>query len=131
MIGLINASALRSNVGRSHDMSASECGAYLQRYAGSKLRLWVYDRSHSKLVVRASAAPLNLAPIDVVFTSTHNVRSPVFWTAGEIVIEDDGRQVRFLDRSADVAIAASDFVIVVQDEFPSSVWEFQPFSQNA
>jgi hypothetical protein len=131
MIVLINASAIRPDTGSSKDLSATECMAYLQRYAGSKMQLWIYDRSHSKLVVRASKVPPNLAPIDIVFSATDDVRSPAFWESGAVEIQDDSRHVRFVDRNAGVAIIASDFGIVVQDGYPTSIWEFQPFSQNA
>jgi hypothetical protein len=131
MISLINASAIRPHDGPSQDLSVPECVAYLRRYAGSKMRLWIYDRSHSKLVVRASKVPPNLAPIDLVFSGTDDVRSPVFWESGDIEVEYDGEHVRFIDRRAGVAIIASDFGIVVQDGYPTSIWEFQSFSQEA
>jgi hypothetical protein len=125
MITLINASAFRSDEGRSSEMTPEGCQRYLVQYASSKIRLWAYHCSLSRLVLRLDR-PTNqsLPPIDLVFVGVSDIRCPVLWLLGAIEICHDAElsETVFRVPSADVAISASDLTIVVQDEYPHKVW---------
>jgi hypothetical protein len=126
MIALINASAFRSDEGGSSSLTPEDCQTYLAQYGSSKVRLWAYHCSLSRLVLRIDRpAHESLRPIDLVFVSVSDIRCPVHWLFGglEIRHEPDSSKALFRVPSADVLITASDLTIVVQDEYPDKVWE--------
>ncbi|HRZ38139.1 MAG TPA: hypothetical protein P5534_17470 [Candidatus Paceibacterota bacterium] len=127
MITLINASAFRSDEGGSTPLTPEGCREYLTRYASSKVRLWAYHCSLSRLVLRIDRpAHESLRPIDLVFVSVSDIRCPVHWLLGAIEIRDNPESpVLFGVPSADVSISASDLTIVVQDEYPHKLWELE------
>ena len=94
------------------------------------MRLWLYDRSHSKLVLRISGAPSELPHLDLVFTATEDVRCPASWTSTQMALESVDCGLRFVDRGACVAIIASDITLIVQDGHPDSVWEYRPIGNE-
>src|SRR5689334_22774063 len=87
MIALINASAIRSEEGGSRSLTIEQCQEYLAPYASSKVRLWVYHPSLSRLVLRIERpASEPLQPIDLLFVGVSDIRSPVHWAFGPIEI---------------------------------------------
>ena len=126
MITLINASAFHSDEGRSSPMTPDGCQKHLAQYASSKIRLWAYHCSLSRLVLRIDRpASESLAPIDLVFVGLSDIRCPVHWVFGSIEICHDSQAQKavFTVPSAGVSICASDLTIVVQDEYPNKLWE--------
>lgn len=125
MISLINASALRSKEGGSSSLTPEKCQAYLTQYVPSKVRLWAYHCSLSRLVFKIDH-PANdkFQPIDLLFVGLSDIRCPVFWVLGAIEIHRDSKSedTVFAVSSAGVSVCASDLTIVVQDEYPQKVW---------
>jgi hypothetical protein len=131
MISLINASAFRpeNEAQVSSSLTAKACREFLGQYASSKVRLWTYSASLSRLVFRVtSPAKQELRPIDLVFVGLTQVRCPVHWIVGKLEISDDpdplAQKTAFTFSLADVSIIASDLVIVVQDGYPR-MWELE------
>jgi len=128
MISLLNASAFRSerDEDRSKTLTPEECQSYLAQYASSKIRLWKYNCSLSRLVLRVERpADGRLLPIDLVFVALSDIRCPVHWTLGASQIRDDRDScgTTFEVLSAGVSLLASDLTIVVHDEYPHRYWE--------
>lgn len=129
MITLINASAFRSEEGRSREMTPEEGQSHLAPYAGSKVRLWAYHCSLSRLVLRVDRPTSHgLPPIDLGFVGVSDIRCPVYWLLGPIEIcpDTDSSNTVFEIPSAAVSISASSLIIVVQDEYPHKMWELEP-----
>jgi hypothetical protein len=128
MISLITASALRSDKGGSRSLTHQECQEFLAPYALSKIRLWAYHCSLSRLVLRIDRpADESFKQIDLLFVGVSDIRSPVHWLLGAIEIRQDQElsKTLFAVPSADVLISASDLTIIVQDEWPHKVWELE------
>ena len=126
MIALINASAFRSEESGSGSLTPEVCQEYLAQYGSSKVRLWAYHCSLSRLVLRIDRPALeSLRPIDLVFVGVSDIRCPVHWVFGAIEIchGPESSKTSFRVPSADVSISASDLTIVVQDEYPDKIWE--------
>jgi hypothetical protein len=126
MITLINASAFRSDEGRSSEMTPEGCQKHLAQYASSKIRLWAYHCSLSRLVLSIDRpASESVPPIDLLFFGLSDIRCPVHWVFGAIEICQDSelQKTVFTVSSAGVSICASDLTIVVQDEYPNKLWE--------
>ena len=128
MITIINASAFLSKEGGSSTLTPEDCQKYLAQYVSSKIRLWAYKCSLSRLVLRIDR-PANegLPPIGLVFVALSDIRCPVHWVLGSFEIHSDpkSQKTRFVVRKADVSVLASDLTIVVQDEYPNKVWELE------
>jgi hypothetical protein len=78
MIALIKASAFRSDEGGSTPLTPEGCQEYLAQYASSKVRLWAYHCSLSRLVLRIGRqARESIRPIDLEFVSVLDIRCPV------------------------------------------------------
>ena len=128
MITLINASAFRSDQGSSSSLAPQDCQRYLAQYASSKVRLWAYHCSLSRLVLRIDRpANESLRPIDLVFVGVSHIRCPVhcLLDAFEVRQAPEPPTALFGIPSADLLISASDFTIVVQDEYPPKLWELE------
>ena len=130
MISLINASAFRSKneKDRSAALTVQDFRDYLARYASSRIRLWTYSASLSRLVLRIDR-PINaqLPPIDLVFISLSDIRCQVHWNVGdfEVNADQDSSETTFAVPSAGVSLLASDLTIVVQNEYPQHCWELE------
>src|SRR5919108_143439 len=128
MIALINASAFRSEEGGSSSLTPEGCREHLAQYASSKVRVWAYHCSLSRLVLRIDRpAHESLRPIDLVFVGVSDICCPVHWVFGAIEICHDPELLKttFGVPSAGVLISASDLTIVVQDEYPHKLWELE------
>ncbi len=125
MISQINASAFRPENAekRSSSLTAEECQTFLAQYDSSKIRLWAYNASHSRLVLRVDKpAQQHLPPFDLVFVSLSDLRCPVYWTVSPLEIRHDpdpsAAKTTFEVPSAGVSVTAADLVILIQDEYP-------------
>src|SRR5689334_3309844 len=111
MISLINASAFRSDDGYSTPLTPDGWTEYLAKYASSKVRLWAYHCSLSRLVFRIERpAQEVLRPIDLIFVSVSDVRCPVHWNLSAIEVFDHGPESTgplLRVPSANVSISAS------------------------
>ena len=128
MVSLINASAFRSETEGSNCLTAQVSQEYLARYASSKIRLWAYNPSLSRLPLRIDRPVTEgLPPIDLVFSGLSDVRCPVYWIFGNIEIAEDqsSAKTNFAVASAGRSFSASDLTIVVQDEWPHRCWELE------
>jgi hypothetical protein len=133
MISLINASAFGSEKEGSTSLTAEDCQDYMARYAASKVRLWAYNPSLSRLALRIDR-PVNegLSPIDLVFVGSSDVRCPVHWILGkfEIIENQEPTETKFAVPSAGVSFSASDLTIVVQNEWPHRCWELENYGKR-
>lgn len=128
MIALIKASAFHSTEGTSGPLTPQACREYLAQYTSSKVRLWAYHCSLSRLVLRVEyPAKASLRPIDLVFVGVSDIRCPVHSLLGAIEIRHnpESPKTSFEVPSADVLISASNLTIVVQDEYPHKLWELE------
>lgn len=126
MIALINASAFRSSAGGSDPLTPEACQRYLARYTSSKVRLWAYNCSRSQLDLSiASPASESLPPVELVFAGLSDIRAPVSWVLGSLDIRHDPKLevTLFSVPAAGVSITASDLTVVVQDEYPHTLWK--------
>jgi hypothetical protein len=133
MISLINASAFRSEKESSTSLTAEGCQDYLARYASSKVRLWAYNPSLSRLALRIDRpGSEGLPPIDLVFVGLSDVRCPVHWILGtfEIVENRGDAKTGFAVPAAGVSFSASDLTIVVQNEWPQHAWELEHYGKG-
>ena len=128
MIAVINASAIAPSEGELSSLSPEQCLQYLVEYRSSKVRLWAYHPSLSRLVFRiAPPSDQGLRPIDLVFVGVFDIHCPVHWVLAEVKICSDpgSPNAVFQVPSANVLISASDLTIVVQDEYPHKIWELE------
>lgn len=128
MISLINASAFGSEKGGSVSLNAEGCQDYLARYDSSKVRLWAYTPSRSRLVLRiAHPVSEGLSPLDLVLVGLSDVQCPAHWVLGrlEIFEDHDTAKTKFAVPSAGVSLTASDLTLVVQNEWPHNLWELE------
>jgi hypothetical protein len=128
MITLTKSSAFRSGANKDDfgSFTPEDCQKFLAQYISSKVRLWAYSRSLSRLVLRIDRpASERLPPIDLVFVSLLDIRSPVHWIIGTFEIRHDPKSATtiFEVPSAGIAVSAADLTIVVQDEYPHKIWE--------
>jgi hypothetical protein len=133
MISVVNASAFRSEKEGSTCLTAEGCQEYLARYASSKVRLWGYNPSLSRLALRVdSPASEGLPPIYLVFVSLSYVCCPVHWLLGrfEIVEIQGDTTTKFAVPAAGVSFSASDLAIVVQNEWPQRCWELEHYGKG-
>lgn len=120
--------AFRSEKEGSTSLTAHGCQEYLARYASSKVRLWAYNPSLSRLALRIDRLVTEgLPPIDLVFVGLSDVRSPVHWILGKFeILENQGHaKTKFAVPSAGASFSASELTIVVQDEWPRRCWELE------
>jgi len=133
MISLINASAFGSDKEASTSLTAEVCLDYMAQYASSKVRLWAYDPSLSRLALRIDR-PVNegVSPIDLVFVGLSDVRCPVHWLLGkfEVTENQDATETKFGVPSAGVSFSASDLAIVVQNEWPQRTWDLEHYGKR-
>lgn len=133
MISLINASAFRSEKDASTSLTAQGCQEYLARYASSKVRLWAYNPTLSRLALRIDRPVTEgLPPVDLVFVGLSDVRCPVHWILGSFEIAEDqsSAKTKFVVPSASTSFSASDLTIVVQDEWPQRCWELEHYGKR-
>ncbi len=128
MIFLTTASLIgKATSEKSPELSCAEFCRYVAQYSGSKIRLWNYEATHSKLIIRTEPPrDLRIEPIDLYFSGLREVRCRNSWVLGPVVVVYDPvtELYTFSDDFGDVTIRSSGLGILLQDQYPT-YYEYQ------